>query len=485
MEDNNNYKIKKYFPKRNTTLLMIIFFIYGMLIAIPAVIALVLTGYFETIPSSGVRDIATYYPIAYAGVLQWLGLIIGNYIAARTRNKINTKWILVIGLFIAFISLFFISIMTQLWRPINPTTIIVRTFYYQPFIYYAVFVFLFGIGIGPINLLTLDYLAEVYKERKKEIYIFVSNGLFSLGAAVIPFSAFGAARIVQAHPAETFVGFYIIALIAALIAFFIAFFVDYNYGKILKITKKSTKKKDFDTHKFKVWAVLLIVGLIITFYNIPEKIFQAYYNTFVGGAILKIDESTPYSTYFAGGTNGLATPTLLLATFIGVFYFILGTYRIVSTFTLVKWMKPKNFLLFSAIFMLLGFVLVLIPNIIITIPGVLAVIVVFAIGFGNLLPVLQAFITDVRGELKEYFVEAVTTTNFVTVIIATLLNAGFGTLLTTETDNNPMASNLLAIAESPWIIGLVLTTALIISLMLSFVYLKKHHQNLHHYNWAY
>ena len=70
MEDNNNYKIKKYFPKRNTTLLMIIFFIYGMLIAIPAVIALVLTGYFETIPSSGVRDIATYYPIAYAGVLQ-------------------------------------------------------------------------------------------------------------------------------------------------------------------------------------------------------------------------------------------------------------------------------------------------------------------------------------------------------------------------------------------------------------------------------
>jgi MFS family permease len=217
--------------KLRIILCFVIIFIYGTL--------LLMIGYTQgglktvLFPNSSNASFMTYLLLA-----QSFGLIISTLLLSKLLSKVNIRYIFVTGLGIALIMLILIANLNKFSK--NPTVLITL---------FAIFSLILGIGIGPISPLISTYLSAVYSGSKRTTMLSVSNGVYGIGAGIIPLVASAAIINMNGKSFDHIVFFYYIAAGLAALGAIAGYFIDYKHSSQLtssKIIDKGTASTKFN-----------------------------------------------------------------------------------------------------------------------------------------------------------------------------------------------------------------------------------------------
>ncbi len=114
-----------------TYALIAAFAVYGLSVALPAVTGPVLGSYFD----SRVNDPAAF-AVLYVIVIQWVGIIVGNFTLARLKKYVNLRWILMASFGLLMVMYILISLTTTFFPTRSPEAAMAQGLYTAPFVYY-------------------------------------------------------------------------------------------------------------------------------------------------------------------------------------------------------------------------------------------------------------------------------------------------------------------------------------------------------------
>ena len=355
--------------------------------------------------------------MVYLATSQTIGMIIGSIISIKLIRKLNIKYIIFSGMMVSALMLILIS---ELNHMSSNKTILITLF--------LLFSFIMGMGISSASAVVLSYISKVYKSKKRMKVLSVSNGLFGLGGGFIPL--FGAKIIVNLdkNGFEEMKYFYYIAIVVAILGAIAGLFINFKNDEINKNDQLNSK----NVNNSIIRKPLIISSVLIAMYIIGTVIMNYMF----------VDIST-----VALGDSKKFLVKVIQA--FGLYLIVLGFWRIISGLWITPRVKIKNFILFSAIFMVIGFIFI-ISGILSSIHMVYFVAVIFGIGIGNLWPLLLAYTVNIdekKAAGLSIYVSAFTMSSiFVSqVFIATLWSFHSAHLEEWEFQNAPIILGLLAV----------------------------------------
>ena len=418
-----NKVINKINNKQKTSVILCfaIIFIYGSL--------LLMVGYTQ----AGLSKIM--FPnkasnIVYLLLAQSFGLIVSTLLLSKLLSKMNIKYIFLAGLSSAAIMLTLISQIDHMFRDRG-----VRIGMF------LVFSFILGISIGPISPLISTYLSAIYSGSKRTTMLSVSNGVYGIGAGIIPLVASAAIIKLGGKGFEAVRFFYYIAIALAVIGAIAGYFIDYRH------TQQSTSSKIISkgTQNFSIWKPLVFAIIIMSFYMIAETIANYM---FVNIA----NDTPPTSVVTENSIKIHATQAF------GLFVMIQGLWRTTSGLFVLPYVKKRYFILISATIMLVGFIWIISGGMRYTY-SVYIIAILFGLGIGNLWPTIYSYAIDIDERRASFIGMAINITSMVWIPLTQLVVALLWTQHGSETSG--------ILYYSPILLAIIASAGVIVFLILS------------------
>ena len=415
-------------------LCFVIIFVYGSL--------LLMVGYTQ----AGLANVMfpphhTSY-IVYLLLAQSLGLIASTLLLSKLLAKMNIKYIFMAGMMGAAIMLTLIS---QIDKLSSNHIVLISLF--------IIFSFILGIGIGPVSPLISTYLSAIYSGNKRTTMLSVSNGVYGIGAGIIPLVASAAIIKLGGEGFNAVRFFYYIAIVLAVLAAVAGYFVDYRHSA----QSTSSKIIGKDNKGFNIWKPLMFAVAIMSAYMICETIANYMFvnvATDTAGTITKQNVKIHAIQGF------------------GLFVMVQGLWRTFSGLFVTPHVKKRYFILASALIMLAGFSWIFFGGLRHTY-GVYAIAILFGLGIGNLWPAIYSYAIDIDERRASYIGMVINITSMVWIPLTQLVVALIWTAHGTETSG--------ILYYSPILLGMVASAAVIAFLLLSLplhAHLKRHYKDV-------
>ena len=266
---------------------------------------------------------------------------------------------------------------------------------------FILFSLILGIGIGSVSPLISTYLSAVYSGQKRTTMLSVSNGVYGIGAGIIPLVASAAIIKVGHQNFDSVRYFYYIAASLALLAAISGYFIDYKHSK--QSTSLNILNKEQTS--FSIVKPLMMAIALMSAYMIAETIANYMF------------------VNVASDTKGNADNIKIIATQgFGLFVMIQGIWRAVSGLFVTPYVKKRYFILVSAVIMLAGFIWILAGGLRTTY-GVYLIAVMFGIGIGNLWPAIFSYAIDIDERRASYIGMVINITSMAWIPLTQLIVA--------------------------------------------------------------
>ena len=430
MTKSKNISLKKT-SKMNISVILCfaIIFIYGSL--------LLMVGYTQ----AGLAKVL--FPkhgsyIVYLLLAQSFGLIASTLLLSKLLAKMNIKYIFMVGMMGAAIMLTLIS---QIDRLSSNHIVLISIF--------IIFSFILGLGIGPISPLISTYLSAIYSGHKRTTMLSVSNGVYGIGAGIIPLVASAAIIKLAQNSSGTGGGlgpvrfFYYIAIVLAVLGAIAGYFIDYRH------TAQSTSSKIIgkDKKSFSILKPLIFAIAIMSAYMIAETIANYMFVNVANDTV-------------ATGVIAKQNVKIHAIQGFGLFVMVQGLWRTFSGLFVTPHVKKRYFILISALIMLAGFSWIMGGGLRHTY-GIYAIAILFGLGIGNLWPAIYSYAIDIDERRASYIGMAINITSMVWIPLTQLVVA----LIWTQHAHGTINSGILY--YSPILLGIIASAIVIVFLLVS------------------
>lgn len=304
--------------------------------------------------------------MVYLLVAQSVGLIAATLITSKLLSKINIRYIFLAGYGIAATMLILISQITHFG---SGTTLVVL---------FIVFSFILGCGIGPMSPLVSTFISAKYQGAQQATLLSVSNGVYGIGAGIIPLAASSFVYKVGNEGFSDVQMFYYIACGLAVLGAIVGWFIKYQHSAQLtssKIIEKGEKS-------FSIWKPLIMALIIMSFYMVAETISNYMFTN-----IAKSEASKGSSTI----SENIA---ITAAQAFGLFVMIQGVWRAISGLFIVNRMPKSWFIVASGIVFAIAFVVMFTGEMQYSWAQYL-VAILLGFGIGNLWPMIYGYSIEI------------------------------------------------------------------------------------------
>lgn len=417
----------------------ILLFIYGSL--------LLMIGY----TSGGLDKVLSIKSsqVIYFAIPQSIGLIASTLSLKFLLSKFNTRTILSSAYASTIVLLVLIS---QFDLISGGTTNNVANNITVARALFIIFTFLFGWCIGYSSPIVSTFLSAIYTGKKRSTMISVSNGIYGVGAGIIPLVASEAlygsnSKLSKNVGFDSVRYFYYIAIGLAIFAFISALFIDYRHSEQNLSSGIIHNKKQKTTRNFSIYIPLILMLTVMFFYMMTETFSNYAFTTFVTSS---------------GAGNASDHPSSLKITAFQAFGFFLvvqGLVRCGSGLTITKWIHNKTYIVFSAIFIIIAYIMISAGILKISAGFAYLIALIIGIGLGNSWPMIFSYAVGMDSRRNTFIGIWVNIISMASIPIGQLIAAGLLVGATSASQSQYYILPIIGVVAGVGIIAFTIITA--------------------------
>ena len=376
---------------------------------------------------------------------QSIGIVCSTFLLGFLLKKVNVRWILSIGYLLAIGALVGISQLDKISNHGANSSAGIAAF--------LIFSFLLGLFMGTSSPIASTYLSAIFKGKKRETMLSLSNGFYGIGAGIIPLAISSVLyNLNQKSSFDNVRYFYYIAIGLALFGSIIGFFINYRHS-VQQTSSKIIKKGDANSkNNFNLWVPLGLIIAIMSAYMISETIANYMF----------VNASGHFASHGVITVAKSKSIAIEASMSFGLFVLIQGLWRAISGLTVTKKVSNSVFITCSAVFIVAAFVAILGGAFNSTNYkwGMYVVAILLAFGLGNCWPMIYSYAVSVDHRRATFIGWII---NLVSMIWIPLTQVLCAVILLSGQDSGYDAIIGVGLAMSIVMIGSLVITSLILA----------------------